>query len=84
MNNYPISSTVPLPTQGRRGSRAKYPFASMKVGDSFFVAEADQTTKNINSAAYCHARYNFNDGKRMKFLTRTETNPPGTRCWRIQ
>jgi hypothetical protein len=83
MTTYPIESTVPLPPVRKDGGRAQqYPFAQMKVGESFFVpgADAKRLGKNIGSAAHCWAR----DHKLpWRFCVRTSKEPAGARCWRL-
>lgn len=63
-----IKSSVPLPAP-----RAKYPFAQMKVGDSFF---ADRY-RAAQAAAW---KYGVRNG--MRFTVREENG--GVRVWRVE
>ncbi len=81
--SYTIESNIPVPPSKRK---TKYPFAEMKVGDSFFVPETESDTKRVGMAAHCFARELFlkkADQPRRKFTTKTQHSPAGTRCWRI-
>jgi hypothetical protein len=63
-----IESGIPMP--------AKFPFAEMKVNDSFLVPES--TSKNV-VGVYAR-RHAIKTG--MKFTVRK--TPEGYRCWRIE
>ena len=63
-----IESGIPMP--------AKFPFAEMKVGDSFLVPEG--TSKNV-VGVYAR-RHAIKTG--TKFTIRK--TPEGYRCWRIE
>ena len=71
-----IEKGVPLRRQ------RKYPWASMDVGDSFFVAfsdgESDHSTRRAVSVSACKA------GQRRgwKFATRKQAD--GVRVWRVE
>ncbi len=76
-----IEKDVPMPaprarTPKRRtaGARAKYPFAQMEVGDSFFAEDAMQA--EIASTA-CMA------GQRLGYRFATRQSVGGVRVWRI-
>ena len=71
-NPIKIQSNVPVAPPVGRGRKAKYPFASMKVKDSFFTEEV-----NARLSAYAY-------GKRhdMTFTTRAEGS--GIRIWRTE
>ncbi len=72
---YEIRDDVPIPT---RPFIAKYPFAEMEIGQSFFVPGA--TTKKLaGSLYYAHRALGY------KFVTRTvvENDLPGVRVWRL-
>lgn len=65
-------------------ARAKYPFAVMEIGDSFFVPATEEEHKklaaSVRMSASQFARRNRKaTGK--KFTTRSVTG--GVRCWRI-
>ncbi len=63
-----IESGIPMP--------AKFPFAEMKLGDSFLVPES--TSRNVVTV-YAR-RHAIKTG--MKFTIRQ--TPEGYRCWRIK
>jgi len=63
-----IESGIPLPE--------RYPFAKMKVGDSFLIPES----VSRHAAAVAALRYGAANGK--KFTTRK--TPEGYRCWRVE
>lgn len=56
-----------------REKRARYPFAEMEVGDSFF---SSKNIDRIRSAAHAYGKY-----QNMKFQTAIVDN--GIRVWRI-
>lgn len=66
-----IAKGIPTPTRGR----AKYPFRSMQLGDSFFAPRA--TVIGLHGCARRH--------RPMRFTCRTvvEQGVPGVRVWRI-
>ena len=66
-----IEKKIPIPEY-----RSKYPFASMEVGDSFYMEIDPQI---LSSAAWHWSRYKNNESK---FKTRKEGK--GARCWRIK
>lgn len=74
---YKIENKVPVPVVSVKGSRvsyAKYPFANMNVGDSFY---ADGKTVNQLVGA---SRYFARNNEGFKFTVRKEGN--GCRVWR--
>ncbi len=83
---YPIDHDVPMPPtrQGRHERRAKYPWANMAVGDSFFVScSSGATSLTRDRLANAAVRY----GKRhaMTFSVREDFDDkanPGVRVWR--
>lgn len=72
-----IQSNVPIPTS-YTGKRCSYPFAQMKIGDSFFVKASDyQVFPKVRYAvAYWAKRH-----KGFWYTTRKEGD--GLRVWRI-
>lgn len=62
-----IEKGIPLP--------AKFPFAAMKVGDSFLVE------KEITRTAVSVAAKRFGDKNNMKFTVRKSEGH--LRCWRL-
>ena len=76
---FQVHSGVPIPPVTRSGARtSKYPFATMKVEDMFFVPNASKTFGTQASAA----------GRRLKrkFSVRRVTveGQPGMGCWRVE
>lgn len=70
-----IEKNIPLTTDGR-GAHGGYPFASMEVGDSFYVTGDDRFTK-ARYAASSFGRYH-----KKKFTARADHN--GGRIWRVE
>ena len=74
---YAIEKNIPTPElRFPRKKTAKYPFAKMKVGDSFFVPEG-KLNRISTSMAYFH---NHNKPKRVT----ARTIEGGVRIWRIK
>lgn len=77
---FDVRKNIPLPTAVREGfaKPSKYPFATMDVGDMFFVPDAKKSFSSLASAA----------GKRLgrKFSTRavTDNGVEGIGCWRVE
>lgn len=71
----PVEKGVAMP--GLRGSKGKYPWKSMKVGDSFAVDGVSCSL--LGAAARSWVRY---QGTSRKFAARTEGK--GARIWRIK
>ena len=69
MNPLPIDKNIPLP--------ARFPFAGMKVGDSFAVP-ADVQRATVAVAASRYGRKH-----KMKFSTR-KMEDGSYRCWRME
>jgi hypothetical protein len=71
-----VESGYPTPT--RSTSRAKYPFATMQVGDSFFMKSAypEHERGRVSAAACAYAKKHG-----VKFSTKIFDN--GVRTWRI-
>lgn len=81
MPRRPIDRAVPVPTSVYNS----YPFESMKVGDSFFVAPRQgQSIHSVN----CSVRRCSKLGARAfkEFVIRIDRtgSRPGVRCWRIK
>lgn len=74
----PIDKGMHMPHNGA-GNRPKYPFRSMEIGDSFFVAgdPPGKKSANVMSMARRHLP--------MRFASRqvTEGGQRGIRVWRI-
>ena len=81
--HFAVESGIPTPLRGKSGHHCKYPYASMKVGDSFLVPytngkhnEAD--VKRVKAAVYGYAQYNVG----YRFSVRSMSN--GIRVWRVE
>ncbi|MDE2103663.1 MAG: hypothetical protein KGL39_40875 [Patescibacteria group bacterium] len=73
MAEYVIEDGVPVP-QTRFGRLAKYPFAEMKVGQSFVAANGKQA---------CSAAFHYATHRGVRFTSRKEGNDGARRIWRI-
>lgn len=71
---YKIESGVPMP---KRDQICKYPFAEMKVGDSFVVFASD--LEKTRTAASHFGRHN----ERKYAVRRVDPIKGEYRCWRI-
>jgi hypothetical protein len=71
--SFAIETGVPIPKVSP-GRHCKYPWASMKVGDSIFVDTANVST------LVCAISYGKSHN--MKFVSRVENK--GRRIWRIE
>lgn len=73
-----LDSNIALPDM-RRAGRSIYPFAEMKVGQSFFVGESQRNPKSVMTAASA-----IQKKIESKFVTRTvtENGKAGVRVWR--
>ena len=69
MINLEVEKSVPLP-EGKK----RYPYASMDVGDSFFVGDG-------KLQVVCNANYRASKRLGMQFIARKE--PEGVRVWRV-
>lgn len=75
-----VDKDVPL-TQSVR-QRAKYPFASIDVGDSFFVARADEQTPRKLICRVSNAVFYAQKRSAARYITRTVEK--GVRVWRTE
>lgn len=75
--DFKIESDVPTPPPGL-ASWLNWPFANMKVGDSFLVGEDVRLTARCRGAASYFCRRN----EGTKFSIRK--TPEGFRCWRVK
>jgi len=73
-NTYIVESGIPIPDD----VRIKYPFAEMKVGDSFRLKADKEKSVRSAASAYC----NRNKGKGFRFILR-QVAPDVWRCWRF-
>lgn len=74
-----VTNTVPVPASRSRKGTCKYPFATMNVGDSFFVALSTHTFDAYIRSWKARSQSTF------KFTVRTvtENGVKGVRVWRI-
>ena len=73
---FEIESGIPMPR--KRGS--KYPWAAMKIGDSFFVPDRPGVRRNpIRAGASIQTR---KSGYKVKYKTRKVDG--GMRVWRVE
>lgn len=70
-----IEKEVPIPTPGRKGAPI-YPFAQMKIGDSFLLS------KKLGSAAKSSA-YKY-AAEHLGFRFSARDLPEGVRIWRVE
>lgn len=75
---FEVQSGIPLKRARGRGRR-KYPWDTMEVGGSFFVADAEQ--KQLAHAAYMWRRNN-DMSRRFETRVTTENGVHGVRVWR--
>jgi hypothetical protein len=74
-----IDKNIPVPT-GRTSIRpGKYPFASMAVGDSFFI-NGDKPSR-VRNASYGWGRHH---GAKFRLSAATEDGTDGVRVWRTE
>ncbi|CAH1657586.1 hypothetical protein CHELA1G11_13031 [Hyphomicrobiales bacterium] len=73
-SGYNIEKNIPMPMPG--GSRRRYPFYELNVGESFHISGSEKDMQAVRVAA-CH--YGRRHGR--KFTVRAEDE--GGRCWRI-
>ncbi len=73
-----IDSHIPVPTGRGKENWTSYPFAKMKVNDSFWVEDKKLLTSHT-------AKYKkLNPGKDFTCRTREYKGTSGMRCWRIK
>lgn len=80
---YKIEKNKPIPKVGPvNKGKSKYPFGSMKVGDSFILDEHYEiaVNKSIHKRALVWSR--INTGGKWKFTCRRDGNK--LRVWRIK
>lgn len=74
-----IDKKIPLPMPHSKGEGYKYAFATMKIGDSFWVPD-DLHTRSPQSSAYAYKRkhegWNYTSRREMQDGVR------GIRIWR--
>jgi len=75
-----IERDVPLPERGAK-TKAKYPFAKMKIGDSFLVRAPGGYCSALSSRVGQAANYRAKAYPGERYTTRRV--PGGLRVWRI-
>lgn len=76
MPTYKIEDDVPLPADGIRYKRNVFPFAEMRVGQSFSVPIEEVQKLRMAKAQYV---YRHRD---VQFTVRRDINLKVARCWR--
>ncbi|WP_137390864.1 hypothetical protein [Rhodoligotrophos defluvii] len=74
---YPVESGVPIPPVRKKESQ--YPWAELKVGDSFFIPGI-----NANQASSAATRRRHRFGGRYRCRTMVVGGQKGVRVWRIE
>lgn len=74
--------TTAVPAPGAKEKSPPWPFAEMKVGESFFVECSDKERPKL--ASRIAANYAYFRKKHPKHNFRTAVQDGGVRCWRIQ
>lgn len=75
-SKFKIEKDVAIPVGGL-GTKTRYPFGLMEVGDSFVMDATAPEHRNAQAACSVYGRYH---GKRFK----TKMMPDGLRIWRIE
>lgn len=81
-----LRDDIPVPTGGRGFRNYAFPFAQMKVGQSFFVATPSNSRAPYISSVSASARHwttKNGNGHKFTCATVTEEGVAGVRCWRI-
>ena len=77
----PIEAGIPVPRMPQ-GRAPLYPFATMAVGDSFFVADTSEPKRLQANRVIVAARgYVVRHAPAARFTTRQVEG--GVRCWRV-
>ena len=85
---FEVEKNVPIPRQQRR--KKFYPFEEMEIGDSFFVPvegndkKAYAIKRQSVLASVRYARHIKMFGEHRKFVTRSDLENGGIRCWRLK
>jgi hypothetical protein len=84
-NSFKVEPNIPLPNipRGAQPSPARYPWAEMKIGDSFFIPLLNKTLINVRGGLQIDLKkYYLQEGVKIKITTRSIDN--GLRVWRIK
>ncbi len=76
---YKIEEGIPIPLQYRGGSKKKYPFDDMEIGDSFLVTCIKGKVKSVSASLIGSTRR----VPHKSFTTRYIKEEKGVRIWRI-
>lgn len=71
----PLDRGIPMPELSEKRKNSRYPWAAMKVGDSFLFP-----AKNTRQACFQAAKWHSRDGKEFCVAQTDE----GYRCWRTE
>ena len=81
---YAIDKNLPMPKKiFLESESAKYPFASMEVGDSFFVPHKPDIDARKALTHMTSAQYSWRKTRGSNFKFRCRTVEGGLRCWRV-
>jgi hypothetical protein len=72
-----IAKGIKMPEKDSRGRNCKYPWETMKVGDSFLFPKTVLSSSNRSLVSISSKRY-----APKSFVSRTTDK--GLRCWRIK
>ena len=88
MSEFKIEDGIPLPPNSRGAGYCKYPFAEMKVGESFLIAMPGATSQqrssrasNVNATIRVFKQRD-KTGKDKEFTRRAVDE--GVRVWRVK
>ena len=83
---YQIETNVPIPPRRAGVGRApKYPFATMKVGDSFFVqCDPKSIEQRRVVGAMRHSQRTLNLKFVSRYITAQSPEESGVRVWRVE
>lgn len=78
-----IEKDVPMPDKvAGKGARSKYPFAQMKIGDSFLVPCTNGRINNVQ-VAVVGAAANYRKKAKVTAKFSSSRQPDGVRIWRV-
>jgi len=85
VSQFTVDKGIPLPPDCRNGGRApKYPFGTMEIGDSFFIAVTVQnrfSKQRVGSKITANAAHYKRHNPKFKIAYRAVEG--GIRIWRI-
>ena len=79
MSEYKIDTKIPIPSI--RNKNGRYPFDTLKVGDSFFVPAEGANVVAVRSAAYMYAKSHLDYKVTARLVE--EDGVKGVRIWRV-